>query len=76
VKIVFVTLFTSFLFAAASTAREALDKPNVIIIYLDDSGYGDYAHNGNPVVRTTCRTSASMRARHSRENRAAACSAM
>ena len=27
-------------------------KPNVIIFFLDDSGYGDYAHNGNPTIRT------------------------
>jgi arylsulfatase len=29
-----------------------LDKPNVIVIFLDDSGYGDYSHNGNPVIET------------------------
>jgi len=29
-----------------------MDKPNVIIIYLDDSGHGDYSHNGNPVIET------------------------
>jgi arylsulfatase len=28
------------------------EKPNFIILFLDDSGYGDYAHNGNPVIRT------------------------
>ncbi|MBK1832357.1 sulfatase [Verrucomicrobiaceae bacterium R5-34] len=33
-------------------AREATDRPNVVIIYLDDSGHGDYAHNGNPVIET------------------------
>lgn len=33
-------------------AREPLDRPNVVIIYLDDSGYGDYSHNGNPVIET------------------------
>jgi len=32
--------------------RSPLDKPNVIIFYLDDSGYGDYAHNGNPTIAT------------------------
>ncbi|MGB0578748.1 MAG: sulfatase family protein [Limisphaerales bacterium] len=29
-----------------------MDRPNVILIFLDDSGYGDYAHNGNPVIET------------------------
>ncbi len=32
--------------------RAPFDKPNVIIFYLDDSGYGDYAHNGNPTIAT------------------------
>lgn len=32
--------------------RQPLDKPNVIIFFLDDSGYGDYAHNGNPTIST------------------------
>ncbi len=32
--------------------REALDQPNIVIIYLDDSGYGDYAHHGNPTIST------------------------
>ncbi len=27
-------------------------KPNVVIFFLDDSGYGDYAHNGNPTIST------------------------
>lgn len=27
-------------------------RPNVVLIYLDDSGYGDYAHNGNPAIKT------------------------
>lgn len=27
-------------------------RPNVLLIYLDDSGYGDYAHNGNPTIKT------------------------
>jgi arylsulfatase len=42
------------LLAAASfvSAREPLDHPNVVIIYLDDSGYGDFSHNGNPVIET------------------------
>ena len=33
-------------------ARESSDRPNVIVFFLDDSGYGDFAHNGNPTIRT------------------------
>ena len=33
-------------------ARESGDRPNVIVFFLDDSGYGDFAHNGNPTIRT------------------------
>jgi len=49
---------TSLLFSCsvkqneASIKRAPLDKPNVIIFYLDDSGYGDFAHNGNPTIAT------------------------
>ena len=32
--------------------RPALEKPNVIIFFLDDSGYGDFSFNGNPVIET------------------------
>ena len=28
------------------------DRPNVVLFFLDDSGYGDYAHNGNPTIHT------------------------
>tara|TARA_Y100001934_G_C12384487_1_gene794654 strand:- start:2419 stop:3828 length:1410 start_codon:yes stop_codon:yes gene_type:complete len=38
--------------AVSLSAREPMDRPNVILIFLDDSGYGDYAHNGNPVIET------------------------
>ena len=33
-------------------ARPAMEKPNVVIFFVDDSGYGDYQHNGNPVIAT------------------------
>lgn len=33
-------------------ARDAMDRPNVVIFFLDDAGYGDFAHNGNPTIRT------------------------
>ncbi|MCW1915039.1 sulfatase-like hydrolase/transferase [Luteolibacter sp. GHJ8] len=33
-------------------ARPAFEKPNVIVILLDDAGYGDFAHAGNPVIAT------------------------
>ena len=36
----------------AAFARDANDRPNVILIFLDDSGFGDFAHNGNPVIET------------------------
>lgn len=32
--------------------RAPLDKPNVIIVYLDDAGYGDFAFTGNKTVET------------------------
>ncbi|MFT5634027.1 MAG: arylsulfatase A [Rubritalea sp.] len=53
----YTSIMKIILFALLATismlkARDPLDKPNIIIIYLDDSGYGDFAHNGNPVIET------------------------
>lgn len=49
----FLFLATSLFFTALNVqGREPMDKPNVILMYLDDSGYGDYSHNGNPVIET------------------------
>jgi arylsulfatase len=42
-------LFTAL---APVVADEVAARPNVVVIYLDDSGYGDYAHTGNPVIET------------------------
>ena len=36
----------------SSETRKPGDRPNIIIFFLDDSGYGDFAHNGNPTIRT------------------------
>ncbi len=33
-------------------ARSPLDRPNVIIVYLDDSGYADYEFTGNKGIKT------------------------
>jgi arylsulfatase len=38
--------------ALPAQGRTAKDRPNIIIFFLDDSGYGDYAHNGHPTIRT------------------------
>lgn len=35
-----------------NTRENENSRPNVVLIYLDDSGYGDYAHNGNPTIKT------------------------
>ncbi|WP_367875055.1 sulfatase [Luteolibacter sp. Populi] len=40
------------LLVSSAAARPALEKPNVIVILLDDAGYGDFAHTGNPVIQT------------------------
>lgn len=33
-------------------ARPALEKPNLVLIFLDDCGYGDFSHTGNPSINT------------------------
>ena len=36
----------------AGSINASSTAPNIIVFFLDDSGYGDYAHNGNPTIRT------------------------
>ncbi len=44
---------SAFLFSTStSRARDVRDRPNVVIFFVDDSGYGDYSHNGNPTIST------------------------
>jgi len=43
----------AFRTAAAPTAgRAAADRPNLIVVFLDDAGYGDFSITGNPTTRT------------------------
>jgi len=42
----------AFLLAVTGFARAVGDRPNVVVFFLDDSGYGDYSHNGNPTIYT------------------------
>jgi len=57
-KVTLLSLVASMLFSCSNSSeitkkmRASLDKPNVIIFYLDDSGYGDFTHNGNPTIAT------------------------
>lgn len=39
-------------FSMASHSGAAASKPNIIVFFVDDSGYGDYAHTGNPTIKT------------------------
>lgn len=52
-----ITAITLFLLLAGNgytshPHQQAPSKPNVVLIYLDDSGYGDYEHTGNPTIKT------------------------
>ena len=51
-RYVLLALLLPGLLPLAAPARPALDKPNVVIVFLDDSGYGDFAPFGNPTVKT------------------------
>jgi arylsulfatase len=35
-----------------ASAAEPAQKPNVLIVLVDDAGYGDFSCHGNPVVKT------------------------
>ena len=45
-------LVLGFLLAICADAREPLDRPNFVVILLDDAGYGDFSHTGNPSIHT------------------------
>lgn len=46
------SLFLLLLLAAPLFARPALDKPNLVVVFLDDCGYGDFSHTGHPTIHT------------------------
>ncbi|MCH7225914.1 sulfatase [Haloferula sp. A504] len=45
-------LLLLLLLVAPLAARPALDKPNLVVVFLDDCGYGDFSHTGNPTIHT------------------------
>jgi arylsulfatase A len=45
-------LLVALLYTAVASARPAQEKPNIFIIFLDDCGYGDFSHTGNPTIHT------------------------
>lgn len=47
-----ILLLLSCLLTSLAIARPALEKPNVILVFLDDCGYGDFSHTGNPTIHT------------------------
>ncbi len=40
------------LLSPLDAVREPADRPNVVVVFLDDAGYGDFAHTGNPTIET------------------------
>jgi hypothetical protein len=44
--------FLAALLTVTAAARPALERPNLIVIFLDDGGYGDFSHTGNPSIHT------------------------
>ena len=50
-KLLTVCLALIALLHSITFARSA-GTPNIVIFFLDDSGYGDYTHNGNPTIST------------------------
>jgi arylsulfatase len=38
----------------AAPLRAPTDRPNLVVVFLDDAGYGDFSITGNPTTRTPC----------------------
>jgi len=47
-----IVLLVSILVLLGGYANKANEKPNVIVIFIDDMGYADLSCFGNPVVKT------------------------
>jgi len=45
-------IFICLVSAAVSIQTTAADRPNVIILFTDDQGYGDLSVHGNPILKT------------------------
>ena len=43
-------LFALLLFSCAEKVEEV--KPNIIVVYMDDLGYGDVGYNGAKMLKT------------------------
>ncbi|WP_020208780.1 sulfatase-like hydrolase/transferase [Gilvimarinus chinensis] len=46
--LLFISLFSSF----ANAAVQQQDKPNILLLFTDDAGYGDFGFHGSKEIRT------------------------
>ena len=51
-QILFLLALLFATFSQAEPPRAPTDKPNVVVVLLDDAGYGDFSHAGNPTIHT------------------------
>ncbi len=51
-RIVVITVFLIFVYSACNTDKKETGRPNIVLLFADDMGYGDLGLYGHPTIKT------------------------